>query len=401
MIVTVYKRHSADCKHKANRDYAKCGCRMMLEGHANTPAEIQAVASVIHGFSKQGRFRLSADTRNWANAAEKARTIERRALDILNGITPAAEVMTVEKAAEIFMAAKRNAGLEEPTLQKLQKTIDRIKEFCDTDSIRNLADVNLTHLTTWRWQRFFKTTHSLVTNQERVKSFFRYFHNAGVITKNPAAAWERVKGKTAQAVGFTPAEYERVLAAIPNAGFNDVMQQRVRALVELMRHGGLAIIDAVTLERANIVRAGDDYRIQLSSRQKTIKQHKRREIDNAIPQHVGEALLEVLNGNPRYVFWNGGKSGDGADAEKREAVKYWQKSIRVLLDKAGFPKATSHRFRHTLAIEMIRHGATFEDVAAALGNTVAVVATFYSHEWRKVRQGKTDEAIKATWKATQ
>ena len=36
---------------------------------------------------------------------------------------------------------------------------------------------------------------------------------------------------------------------------------------------------------------------------------------------------------------------------------------------------------------MIRRGAPFEDVAAALGNTVGVVAKFYSHEWAKVRQG--------------
>jgi site-specific recombinase XerD len=372
---------------------------MMLEGSANTPAEIQAVASIFPGFSKRGRFRLTANTRNWSTAAEKARTIERRALDILRGVVPSAEMMRVEKAAEIFMAAKRNAGLEEPTIQKLQKTTDRIKQFCDNDGITDLADVNLTHLTSWEWQRYFKTTHSLITNQERVKSFFRYFHNAGVIAKNPAAAWTRVQGKTAQAVGFTPAEYKRVLAAIPNAGFNTSMELRVAALVELMRHGGLAIIDAATLERANIVRAGSNYRIQLSSRQKTVKKAQRQGIDNAIPPAVGKALLETANGNPRYVFWDGGKSGEGTDEEKRGAVKYWQKAIRTLLDVAGFPKATSHRFRHTLAIEMIRHGATFEDVAAALGNTVGVVAKFYSHEWRKVRQGKTDEAIKATWKA--
>ena len=34
---------------------------------------------------------------------------------------------------------------------------------------------------------------------------------------------------------------------------------------------------------------------------------------------------------------------------------------------------------------------------AALGNTVGVVAKFYSHEWAKVRQGRTDAAIKAAW----
>jgi hypothetical protein len=105
--------------------------------------------------------------------------------------------------------------------------------------------------------------------------------------------------------------------------------------------------------------------------------------------------MKVLNGNPLYVFWNGQEVV--GDDEKRRASNHWDKWIRALLDAAGFPDATSHKFRHTLAIEMIHHGASFEDVAAALDNTVAVVAKFYSHEWAKVRQGRTDKAIKATW----
>jgi integrase len=97
------------------------------------------------------------------------------------------------------------------------------------------------------------------------------------------------------------------------------------------------------------------------------------------------------------VFWSRTADSEASAAEKREAVKYWQKQVRSLLDSAGLPDATSHMFRHTLAIEMIRHGASFEDVAATLGNTVAVVAKFYSHEWAKVRQNKSDNAIMATW----
>jgi integrase len=120
-------------------------------------------------------------------------------------------------------------------------------------------------------------------------------------------------------------------------------------------------------------------------------------IDNAIPPAVGRDLLAVPNGHPRYVFWNRLGEESATDTEKRDAVKYWQKQVRALLDAAGFSTATSHKFRHTLAIEMIRHGATFEDVAAALGNTVGVVAKFYSHEWSRVRQGRTDAAIKAAW----
>jgi site-specific recombinase XerD len=298
--------------------------------------------------------------------------------------------LTVAEAIEKFMAAKGNDGLEPPTIQKLQKTCDRIQLFCDSDGLIAVEDVTLIHLTNWPWTRYFNTTHSLRTNQERVKSFFRYFHNAGTIPKNPAAAWKQIKGKVEQVSGFTPNEFKKILKAAKG-------DQKLHALVQVMRYGGLAIIDAACLERSQIVQKGDAYRVRLASRQKTSKKAQRQMIDNAVPPAVGKELLTVLNGNKHYVFWNRADEGEATDAEKREAVKYWQKRVRALLDTAGLPHATSHKFRHTLAIEMIRHGATFEDVAAALGNTVGVVAKFYSHEWAKVRQGKTDRAIQATW----
>lgn len=400
MIVICYKRHSEKCKHRDERDYFKCSCRMTIEGTATTDDEVRAVASLYPRVTKRGRFRLSANTKNFHLAQEKARMIERRALDIAAGfVNRPADQMTISTAIAKFMAAKREAGLESPTLEKLEKTCERIKEFCDADKIEFLSDIKLTNVTSWEWSRYFKTTHSLVTNQIRVKGFFRYFHQAGDLVKNPAAAWKFIKGKTEQASGFTADEYKRILDTIPLANFSTELQPRIRALVELMRHAGLALIDAATLQRSNIVRTGDEYRIQLPYRQKVSKNDRRQPIDNAIPPDVGKALLEVLNGNPRYVFWDGGESGKGTDREKRKATQEWHKHMRTLLDKAGFPKGNgaSHKFRHTFAIEMIRHGASFEDVAAALGNTPAVVAKYYSHEWAKVRQGRTDAAIKATW----
>lgn len=146
-----------------------------------------------------------------------------------------------------------------------------------------------------------------------------------------------------------------------------------------------------------MIHKSNEYRIRLTLRQKTSKKAQRQAIENAIPPAVGKDLLALFNGNPRYVFWDRASEEAATDAEKRNAVKHWQKRVRALLDAAGLPNATSHKFRHTLAIEMIRHGATFEDVAAALGNTVGVVARFYSHEWAKVRQSRTDKALKAAW----
>ncbi len=374
--IHIYVRHSKDCPHRnEGEDYPSCKCRKHFRFTLN---------GVQH--------REKAGTRNWKLAQEKANELIAKLVksDEPEKVLARETRLTVAEAVGKFMAAKQNDGLEPPTIQKLQKTCDRIKLFCDEDGLITLDSVTLVHLTNWPWSRYFSTTHSLRTNQERAKSFFRYFHNAGVIAKNPAAAWKQVKGKVEQVSGFTPKEYEKVLKAAKG-------DQKLHALIQVMRYGGLAIIDAACLERSQIAQKGNEYRIRLASRQKTSKKAHRQMIDNAIPPAVGRELLAVLNGNPRYVFWNRAGEAAATDTEKRDAVKHWQKQVRALLDKAGLPEATSHRFRHTLAIEMIRHGATFEDVAAALGNTVAVVAKFYSHEWAKVRQGRTDAAIKAAW----
>jgi site-specific recombinase XerD len=373
-LITIFVRHSADCKYAGDEFCKRCNCRKHLRWTQN---------------GKQ--YRRKAGTRSWGGAEDAKRRVEEE----LSGRKPVTGTpqagMQIADAVELFMRAKRNDGLELPTLQKLQKTCDRIREFSEGSGVFMLEGVTLIHLTTWPWGRYFNTTHSIRTNQERAKSFFRYFHNAGVISKNPAAAWKRTTGKVEQASGFTAKEYEAIVKAAKKT------DQKLHALIQLMRFAGLAIIDAACLERSQIVQKGSEYRVRLASRQKTSKKAQLQMIDNAIPPAVGRDLLAVLNGNPRYVFWNRASADAATDTEKRDAVKYWQKQVRALLDAAGLPNATSHKFRHTLAIEMIRHGATFEDVAAALGNTVGVVAKFYSHEWSKVRQGRTDAAISATW----
>ena len=372
-LITIFVRHSAGCKYTGDEFSKRCNCKKHFRWSQN---------------GKQ--HRRKANTRSWEQAERNKRLVE----DQLAGRKPVEDThaMSVEKAVQVFMQAKQNDGLEQPTLAKLEKTCDRIQEFCEQAGIFTLEHVTLIHLTTWPWSRYFNTTHSLRTNQERVKSFFRYFHNAGVISKNPAAAWKRIKGEVEQVSGFEPREYEKIIATAQKSG-----DQKLRAFVQIMRFGGLGIIDAACLEREQIIQQGNDYRIRLASRQKTSKKETRQMIDNAIPPSVGRDLMAALNDNSRYIFWNRVGEDAATPTEKRDAVKFWQKKVRALLDKAGFPNATSHKFRHTLAIEMIRHGATFEDVAAALGNTVAVVAKFYSHEWAKVRQGRTDAAIKAAW----
>jgi len=380
-LITIFVRHAADCKYAGDEFSKRCQCRKHFRWTHN---------GVQH--------RRMAGTRSWGIAEEEKRRLE----DQLAGRKPEQDSgerrTSISDAVKMFMAAKKNDGLEPPSLAKLQKSVDRIQTFCEGAGIFYLEDVDLTHISTWPWTNFFTTTHALRNNQSRVKSFFRYFENAGVLPKNPTKAWKSIKGKTEQVSGFSAKEYGDILKAIPECGWSKEMQSKMRALVQLMRYAGLAMIDACCLERSQIRHEKGQYRIHLRSRQKTSKKAHLQPIDNVVPSEVGKNIMAVLNSNPRYVFWNYNGDGPASDEQKRAvSEKYFQRYMRTLLDKAGLPNATSHKFRHTLAIEMIRHGASFEDVAATLGNTVAVVAKFYSHEWGKVRQHKTDAAIKAAW----
>lgn len=348
-LITVFVRHSADCKYRGDEFCKRCNCRKHLRWSSN---------------GKQ--YRRKTGSRSWTGAEEAKRRVEDELTGRKTSSQPEHGPMQISDAVDLYMKAKRNDGLEPPTLQKLQKVCDRIQEFANAEGIYTLEGITLIHLTNWPWNKFLKTTHSLRSNQERVKAFFRYFHNAGVIAKNPAAAWQRVKGKTEQVSGFTATEFESILAAIPKVerkqtysgkerkkltvmlkGSKD-LQQKLRALVLVMRYAGLAIIDAACLERSQLFHKGSEYRIQLKSRQKTSKRDTLQRIDNAIPPSVGKELLAVVNGNPRFVFWNREASKPVTEQEKREAVTYWHKWIRALLDTAGLPDATSHKFRTLL-----------------------------------------------------
>jgi integrase len=60
--------------------------------------------------------------------------------------------------------------------------------------------------------------------------------------------------------------------------------------------------------------------------------------------------------------------------------------IRVLGDRAGVTRAHPHRFRDTLAVDMLLKGASPYDVAKTLGDTVMVVEEHYAPYVRELRE---------------
>jgi site-specific recombinase XerD len=58
--------------------------------------------------------------------------------------------------------------------------------------------------------------------------------------------------------------------------------------------------------------------------------------------------------------------------------------------------AHAHRFRHTLATELLGRGASLEDVADVLGNSPAIVKKHYG-KWCQARQNRIDDLMERVY----
>ena len=60
--------------------------------------------------------------------------------------------------------------------------------------------------------------------------------------------------------------------------------------------------------------------------------------------------------------------------------------------KSGVAGSHAHRFRHTLATQLLGIGASFEEVADVLGISPAIARKHYA-KWLKKRQERIDDLV--------
>lgn len=175
-------------------------------------------------------------------------------------------------------------------------------------------------------------------------------------------------------------QYKAVLGAIPKAFEYEGLARRMRAVVRLMRHSGLAIGDAVTLKRDSLVfdKKKNVYRV-VTSRQKTGTH-----VSVLIPAEVAKELLSVANGNAEYVFW------DNRGGEKKTVVKDYQKDFRRLFLAADLGNFASHSLRDTFSVDLLQRGVPLEEVSKLLGHSSTKVTEKHYAPWIKGRQDRLD-----------
>jgi len=349
-VVTVFVRHRESCTYRSRGEfYRGCQCSKFLR------------------YSRGGRqHRQAAGTRTWSVAEDKATELQEQ-LD--RGDTPKPIIVkgpqpTIAECIETFISAKESEGISPRRIKKLRHQLAQFDQFMSARSKLFPSLITATDVVEFRtgWDKVWGTT-TRQKAQQNIRSFLRSCCRENLNDLLAALKTIRLSKDDRERLEpkpFTEKEIKALFSQIPKT-FPPEKIAQATLLVKFMIATGVAIRDTVQLERKNI----RDGWLRIN-RQKT---------GRPVRQHLDPGLCrELLDGEGRYIFWDG-------KYQVTSTVTTWQDDLRLLMQNAGLwiEGNVSHRFRDTAVDFWLGQGCSLTEIAAMLGDTVAVCERHYAN----------------------
>jgi integrase/recombinase XerD len=380
--VSLYTRHAVDCRYKGRETANTCACPKWLR------------------WIEDGKLRRVSARTNDPRVAEKAKADKQAAFEARADGKVAAraqqEVPFLVDAIAHFAQTKSKRGtITAKYVARIESELGTFEKWCAQRNVTMLGDVSPAHVQDYR----NSLPGSQTTRRKkvfRIKGFFRYCVEMGWLAKSPAVSRElsveASKHQTPRALA--DAEYETLLAAVSSLdGKQQTTDRRrkLRGVVLLMNATGLAIRDAISIERSRFTLNGHGFYKLFLRREKT-----GHPAECVIAPQVVEEILSLGNPAPaKYLFvdaWPDKEQDAQYKPEQRaqreiqrdNLTNQWgqlMKRLGVLAKLQGFG---SHWLRHTFVGRMLRAGLPTEDVAVLIGDTPLMVQQHYS-DWIEER----------------
>ena len=380
-MLTLFRRHAKACPHcSKGRAWIKCSCPIWADGDVDGK-----------------EYRKSLRTRDWQRAIRLAERIEcpaRARSDLLPCAQPdcgaRVEAGRCEKNRKLVPDAidsfqKATADLSHGTKRNYARILRFFQEFNVRRGVRMVHEVDAALIYNFRSTRAISAL-TWTEELQVLRHFFRYCVDCEWTLRNPAKTVSMPRNlKPPDREPYTPLEVAKIIASCDVIGRGPYERLRARAMVLLMRYTGLRISDVALLARDR-VRDGHIY-LHTQKNGKPV----------FLPLHPDlVAALEMLPA-PRgadgpecsNLFW----SGNGT---QRAMIRDATRTMAAVFKAAGVARACSHRFRHTLATEVLERGGTTAQVADILGDSEAVVRRHYL-KWTTGRQASISEMMVRLW----
>ena len=316
------------------------------------------------------RVRQSLNTSDWARA-------RRRVGDLENGVASGRIRKSVSDAVEAFLG---QCDVEPSTLKKYRRVLRYFAEFAEKEHLTHVDQINLEVLDGFRAGR---NVVPLTWSKElqTLRQFFTFCLDRKWIEENPAKKLRMPSNaKPKEIRPYTHLEIVKIIAACDTFGKSSYERRRARAMILLQRNYALRVSDVATLRKNRI----DGEQIFLHA------------LKNGAPIWLPlfaemKFALECLplpkgaDSDCPYFFWTGNGHRDCF-------IKTADRTLQAVFRKSGVADAKAHRFRHTLATEILATGGSIQDVANILGDSPAIIQKHYA-KWSPEYQKRTAEIL--------
>jgi site-specific recombinase XerD len=356
-MLTIWRRHTKSCPHRnRGREVLKCSCPLWADGYV------------------AGRrvLRQSLKTRDMARARKHAVALE----------SPDNKAFKpIADAATAFLDHCLSQGLKDSSVRKYRNVLAKLRAYCEQEGLDTVGELTAEGIDAFRSARGLKAI-TAMKELEILRVFLGFCLDRRWTEDNAA---RRVKSprniRPNEVVPFTAGEVGAILKACSGFGRGAYERARTKAMILTLRYTALRIGDVAMLARDRISKDSDRWRIFLRT------EKSGQPVFLPVPSDMKAALDSVpiprgTSGESRYFFWSGNSSEKALKAVA-------DRSLRSVFRASGVPKAHAHRFRHTLATELLGCGASFEDVADILGNSPEIVRKHYA-KWSPARQARID-----------
>lgn len=297
---------------------------------------IQAVMAALGGRVGQEAADIVQDT--LVLQLNKYEVQERcTAVDVVDG--------SAEGMLRKFIATKRIEGIADSTLKRYYEENLKLIQFLHK-SLAEITTYDLRFYLSMRREQGKVSNRSLDGMRRCYSSFFGWLAAEGLITRNPCAALAQIKCRKVVRKPFSAAEMEKMRKACSNI--------RDLALLDFLYCTGcrvsevsrLDVID-IDFERMSCVVLGKGNKERTVYLSEVAAMHLKEYIDGR--EDDGNALF----------------TGKGSKRLGKNGIESIVKKIGAI---AGVEKAHPHRYRRTLATNLLDRGMNIQDVAEILGH---------------------------------
>lgn len=243
-----------------------------------------------------------------------------------------------------FLAAKRVEGRSEKTLARYAYVIGKLAESAGIP----LGKIQIGDIRTYFTREKDRGISDRTLNGERsvFSSFFGWLDKEDLIPRNPCANLNAIKYEKKIRIPFTDTDIELMKEACMNS--------RDRAIIAFLLSTGARISEVCRLNRDDIDYQSLECRVLgKGKKERTVY------IDNVASMLLRRYMAERKDDSAALF------SGKGSGRLKPGGVRRMLKQVERI---SGVENVHPHRFRRTLATNLINHGMSIQEVAAILGH---------------------------------